>query len=348
MENANEVKEIIVSNELEEMQAILHGTLNIPVVTEVSTSAPVPSSFPEASDASVTETGTVVKPTKDGVKGASQSIYGFGKQAGQQVASAAGVLQNTIRGMLCSTAETLLGKADEQDVWLKGYAEGLSDKFKPNSINTMKSEAKRVFKAWAIGAHTMTVGIDSVTKTPIQETKSGREWLMQYEGKFQGFMELARVIVDGRGAPKAKLPPKRMSEVAQEKTKGLIEVATPNQVQDIAERAVEKATPTAAKVIAFKALEVMAKDRHVGWEVALLIQIENLATTLAESEDKAIQADAYDISNIVEARMLEIEKKAALAKTSLVHESESTIVQTAHGVEYETPAVETQQQAAVG
>jgi hypothetical protein len=128
--------------------------------------------------------------------------------------------------------------------------------------------------------------------------------------------------------------PKKMSDVAVEKTGHLLAVASPNQAQSLAEQAVAKLTPTAAKVVAVKATEQMLKDKQKGWETELFTAIEGMANEiLGHSQNSYYREIASDILSGVGELLTAASAAAALQNTPLANAPEKEIVAAAHATE---------------
>lgn len=261
----------------------------------------IPSNIPTA--ATSPQTGNIP---------ANKSYTAMGKDIGQQIANIRDSADGTMRKLLLAVALEILADSVKQDAFLEGYGEALAEKFLDSTVRVMKSQAKKIFQAAAVASHTMTTG-KAENGEPINETKSGVDWLTGFKGTFHQWCELSRNIVNGESSSTDRKP-KKVSDSAEKKIKDLIAVAKPNQAHAIVDQAITKLPAVAMPELMGKATDILVSGDPEHWENRLLVAIEDMAIRIAEdSKNPNLKALAKAIAKTCDQAVTLLSKKEAEA-----------------------------------
>lgn len=203
------------------------------------------------------------------------------------------------------------GDTDERmEACLKGYEIGLKTKFKDSTARTMKSQARLIFKALRVQNYRQHVGEYVVGQPPVMETRSGKEWLALFQGTFQDWLKEAKAIAEG--TPNRSTGTKAVTKVTDKgmiKQMQAVKVMTPRQADEIVEAAISKIPVEVAEQVFGKIVDSVVKNstNENPWENRLLVQIDELAQTLAEKSDQPyFKKIGAELENITEHYLAEL------------------------------------------
>jgi hypothetical protein len=152
---------------------------------------------------------------------------------------------NTRRTNCLIYAEKYLGMEQAQGDFLKGFKEEMGGT--PTAIQTA-SKIKSIFTAYGVKSFERVVGLDEATKMPVKATKSGAEWLGEFQGTFEKFASLAREIrgpINGQGAGGGNVRPKvNITDQQAAKIEESVKIASPQQAEKIADKAIDQMLAT--------------------------------------------------------------------------------------------------------
>ncbi|MDE2233769.1 MAG: hypothetical protein KGJ90_06745 [Patescibacteria group bacterium] len=189
---------------------------------------------------------------------------------------------NTRRTNCLLYAEKYLGNEQAQGDFLKGFKEEMGGT--PTAIQTA-SKIKSIFTAYGVKSFERVVGLDEVTKMPVKATKSGQEWLSEFQGTFEKFAALAREIrgpINGQGAGGGNVKQKtKISDEQAAKIEESVKIASPAQAERILEKAVDQV--------------LTGKDADKN-TVAMVF---SLVSRLADSQDLAYQSLAEKLRQVL-------------------------------------------------
>jgi hypothetical protein len=177
-----------------------------------------------------------------------------------------------------------LAEGEATDDFLKGFKESLGG---TSSAIQTASKVKAVFAAYHVPNYKRVVGNDEKTKEPIFAEKSGAQWLIECTDGWEKFTSLAREIrgpIVGKGAGGG--PKEKKSLKAEEVTK--------------MEESIKLASPEQAEKIATKAIDtILAQNGGKDAEKKAVVLIYQMVGVLTDSQDLSYQKLAQDLQGVL-------------------------------------------------